>query len=90
MVPALIAMESLLEVKACLPVLSTNWAKTVYGILKSRSSETLEVLSVEEPVIVEKPKHTPTLDDPETLLNVLRESLKVCSISFLTTLHKLY
>jgi hypothetical protein len=74
-VPALIAQDSLLEVKVLLPTLSQTWAKSAHSILKIASSG-VEAAPAAAPVIETPLVLTPEISSPDTLLSVLRESLK--------------
>ena len=102
-VPALINLDSLLEVKAVLPTLAAKWAKIVLGSLvviiklllfnaacpchhhhhlhtcsiQVNSSETLKTEAAVAPVIPVKPVYTPEVTAVDTLIELLRESLKV-------------
>jgi hypothetical protein len=102
-VPALINLDSLLEVKAVLPTLAAKWAKIVLGSLvviiklllfnaacpchhhhhlhtcsiQVNSSETLKTEAAVAPVIAVKPVYTPEVTAVDTLIELLRESLKV-------------
>lgn len=75
-VPALINLDSLLEVKALLPVISVKWAKIAYGSLKLSNDSAIAIETPAEPDIPVTIVHTAAIDDKETLLHLLRESLK--------------
>lgn len=73
-IPALVHQESLLEAKAVLSTLATSWAKSASSILGLSS-----VVVADAPVIVieQPPVLTPTVTSTDTLLAILKESLKV-------------
>lgn len=75
-IPAIVSRDSLLEAKALLPSMAAGWAKSANTILEIQFGGNVEVVAAPEPVIPEKPVHTPTESNVETLLAVLRESLK--------------
>eukprot|EP01036_Dinobryon_divergens_P023420 gene23420-31764_t len=75
-VPALVNLDSLLEVKAVLPTLAAKWAKIVRGSLVVNSSETLKTEAAVAPVIPVKPVYTPEVSAVDTLMELLRESFK--------------
>lgn len=76
-VAALLNNESLLEAKALLGTASEGWAKSVVAILDIRNGAAIEFTPAPEPVVHVVPTLTPDLNNVESLMEVLRESLKV-------------
>jgi len=75
-VPALLNQPSLLEAKALLSASAEGWAKSVVSILNISNGPALEIIAAPEPEIPVKPVHTPEVNSVETLMDILRESLK--------------
>jgi hypothetical protein len=73
-VPALVNQSSLLEAKMMLPVLAGCWARSARIIL---TLDEIVIIPTPSPIVVEKPILTPTLISTDSLLEILRESLKV-------------
>jgi hypothetical protein len=77
-IPALVIQESLLEAKALLPALAESWAKSVVSALDVRTIVTFSALP--QVKIEVKPVHSADVSSFETLLALLKESIKVDSI----------
>lgn len=74
-IPGLVAQPSLLESKAVLSSLAPQWAKAAASVLSLKGGK-LALEPLPEPVIEKAPVLTPQLEDVNSLLAVLRESLK--------------
>ncbi len=85
-VPAIASGESLLEAKAMLSQTTASWAlsaATILNLKKAGSAGGVKFEALEEPVIKEKPVFTTTETSVDTLMECLRESLKVIKNSAL-------
>lgn len=76
-IPAIIARDSLLEAKALLPSLSSDWAKSAASVLAIYNDNNIVITNAPEPVIVKPTKFDVEISDADTLITILRESLKV-------------
>lgn len=74
-VPGLMGQDSLLEAKALLPSSAEQWAKSSVSIL-NLTHGSVEIIAAPEVVIAPKPVLTPAVNDTDTLMEVLKESLK--------------
>lgn len=74
-IPALLTSSSLLEGKALLPDAAAAWAASVVTVLSVKESG-LEPSAAAEVVLKEKPVLTAATSSADTLMEVLRESLK--------------
>ncbi len=75
-VPALATASSLLEAKALLPTNAEGWAKSAVTILELQNGGNIEVVPAPEVAIPVKPVLTSDVKSADTLLDILRESLK--------------
>eukprot|EP00598_Pedospumella_elongata_P000506 CAMPEP_0184975600 /NCGR_PEP_ID=MMETSP1098-20130426/6811_1 /TAXON_ID=89044 /ORGANISM="Spumella elongata, Strain CCAP 955/1" /LENGTH=563 /DNA_ID=CAMNT_0027498359 /DNA_START=44 /DNA_END=1735 /DNA_ORIENTATION=+ len=73
-IPGLVVRESLLEAKALLSTNAAAWAKAAASVLSLKNGK-IKVEPVPEPVIAPPAVITPVMEDPNALMNVLKESL---------------
>lgn len=78
-IPGLVVQDSLLEAKALLSLQAANWAKAAASILSMKNGK-INVVPVPEPVIAAPVVLTPTMEDANSLMTVLKESLNVSQI----------
>ncbi|RYH20192.1 hypothetical protein EON65_24245 [archaeon] len=75
LIPAFITQPSLLEAKAILPESAESWAKTAASVLAVKGGQ-LSSAPAPAVEVKEKPVLTPQVSSVDTLMEILRESLK--------------